>query len=225
MRLVCITSTGNCGTAFGSSGGGATGPSAGTLSPTTVLVASPDKPVQDVREYLKCITASQGATFTVYARQPRPGTTDTWAGTLRNPDVGHTFISITQNGITRVLGFYPTSEKAIVDDGPSIMGDNSQEAYSVSITTTLSPAQLASLLAYINAHSSDTYSLNNYNCTDFGIGAAGTVGLSLPDTYGSWGIGGGSTPGTLGQDMRTMPLPAGATRTLSGTSPANAGGC
>ena len=69
------------------------------------------------------------------------------------------------------------------------------------------------------------YKLTNYNCTDFGIGAAEAAGLHLPDSYGSWGIGDGSNPGTLGQNMRTMPLPAGATRTLSDTAPANAGGC
>lgn len=221
-------STGGGSTGGSSDGGGSSGEGTSTssaISPTTVLVIPPDTPVNNIQEYLKCFTASQSATFTVYAEQPRPGKPDTWAASTSGPKVGHTFISITQDGITRVLGFYPTSPKALIDDGPGIIGDDSHHAYSVSITTTLSPATLNSLLTYIYANSSNTYVLPDYNCTDFGIGAAGATGLTLPDTYGSWGMSGGSTPGTLGQDMRTMSLPAGATRTLSGTAPNNAGGC
>ncbi|MGI4885769.1 MAG: hypothetical protein ACRYFR_12495 [Janthinobacterium lividum] len=228
-------STGDVGSGGGSTGGGSDGGGStggggdgtnptSTISPNTVLVIPPDKPVNNIRQYLKCFTASQSATFTVYARQPRSGRPDTWAGFP--PNVGHTFISITQGGITRVLGFYPTSNVAPIQDAAGIIGDNSQASYSISITTTISPANLNSLLTYIYSHSGDTYSLSDYNCTDFGIGAAAAAGLNLPDTYGTWGgVSGGNNPGNLGQDMRTVPLPAGATRTLSGTAPANAGGC
>lgn len=216
---------GDGGSSGGGGGGGSGTGTTGAISPTTVLVVPPTTPVNNIQEYLKCFTASQAATFTAYAQQPRPNHPDTWAPSASGPNVGHTFISITQNGITRVLGFYPTSDKAIFDDGPGVIGDNSQHAYSVRITTTISPGSLNSLLTYIYSHSNDTYSLTDYNCTNFGIGAAGAAGLTLPNTYGDWGIGGGSTPGTLGQDMRTMPLPVGATRSLSGTSPANTGGC
>ena len=211
----------------GSGGGGDDGGDAGTgaMSPTAVVVVPPDKPINNIREFLKCFTTSQGATFTVYVKQPYPGRPDTWRGPIDDPDVGHTFISITQNGITRVLGFYPTSNKAIFDEGPGIMGDNSYHTYSESITIAISSDKLNNLLTYIYTNSSNTYNLPNYNCTDFGIGAAAAAGLTLPDTYGSWGMGGGSTPGTLGQNMRVLPLPAGATRTFSGTAPSKAGGC
>lgn len=249
-----ITSTGNCGGTFtvdngppdpdwtgypsgtgpsdtpttgdgGGSGGGGTGNDTGSISSTTVLVRMPDKPIV-IRPFLRCFDASQGASLTIYARQPVPGTAETWDGNITTHDVGHTFISITQNGITRTFGFYPISEKAIFDAGPSIFGDNSQTPYSVSISTQLSPASLNSLLTYIYSKDNATYNLGVYNCTDFGIEAAGVAGLTLPRTYGSWGLGGGRTPGTLGQDMRTLSLPAGTTRNLSGgTSPANAGGC
>ncbi len=215
---------GEGGVGGGSGGGFGSGGTSG-LSPTTVLVAPPNIPVTDIRQFLKCFNTSQSAMFSVYARQPRPGTPTTWASSSSGPDVGHTFVSITQNGITRVFGFYPISDKAILDDGPGIFGDNGQTKYSIKITTTISQGDLNSLLTYIYSHSNNNYSLTDYNCTDFGIGAAGAAGLTLPDTYGNWGIGGGSTPGTLGQDMRTMPLPTGASRTLSGVSPTNTGGC
>lgn len=215
--------SGGSGGGGGSEGGGASSPSG--LSPDAILALPPDKPINNLREYLKCFTASQGATFTIYARQPKAGKPDAWSGNPVDPNVGHTFISITQNGITRVVGFYPTSKKSYAEDGPSIMGDNSQAPYSVQITTTISPTSLANLLNYINSHSGYNYRLYNYNCTDFAVEAAGVVGLMLPDPTGSYGLGECSTPGMLGQGMRTMPLPAGATRSLAGTSPANAGGC
>lgn len=217
---------GGGGSTGGGGGGGGGGDGTGTtsgISPTTVLVIPPDIPVNNIQQYLKCFTGNQGATFTVYAEQPRPGRADTWAGFP--PRVGHTFISISQNGITRVFGFYPSSSVALVDDAVGVIGDDSRHPYSVKVTTTISPAQLANLLTYINSNSGATYSLSEYNCTNFGIGASGATGLMLPNTYGDWGMSGGSTPGTLGQDMRTMPLPAGTTRALSGTAPANACGC
>jgi hypothetical protein len=195
------------------------------ITPTTVLVLPPEKPVSNLREYLKCFTANQGATFSIYVRQPIPGKSDAWNGNIVKPDVGHTFISITQNNITRVLGFYPTSEKSYAGDGPSIIGDNSQDPYTLRVTKELSPTDLANLLSYINFHASYNYRLYNYNCTHFGVEAAAVVGLMLPDPTGSYGLGDCSTPGSLGQKMQAMPLPSGVTRSPAGNSPPNAGGC
>lgn len=223
--------TGGGGGSDGGTGGGGTGPYGSTpdpsgLSPNAVVLIPPTTPVQNVRDFLKCLTISQSATLAVYAAQPRPGTDATWAGNPLSPRVGHAFLSITQNGITRVLGFYPTSSISFVQDASGIIGDDSNHDYSVRISTTISPSQLANMLTYIYGNSNATYVLPDYNCSDFLIGAAGAAGLYLPDTYGQWGgISGGTNPGNLGQDMRNMSLPAGATRTLSGTAPSNSGGC
>lgn len=79
-------------------GGGSTGGSGGSagsggnwngFSPSTTLVVLGEKPVSDIRQFLKCFTTTQGATFTVYVRQPVPGTSDTWSV---KGGVGHTFI-------------------------------------------------------------------------------------------------------------------------------------
>ena len=56
--------------------------------------------------YLYCFNLNSGAVFTIYADQPTPNSSTAWSG-ITTPDVGHTFISIKQNGITRVLRFYP----------------------------------------------------------------------------------------------------------------------
>ncbi|MGI4821327.1 MAG: hypothetical protein ACRYFV_08965 [Janthinobacterium lividum] len=212
----------------GYGGGGGGGSSNTSITATTVLVVPPDRPVNDIRQFLKCFTVSQGATYTVYAKQPVPGTTDTYVfGPNGIPIVGHTFISITQNGITRVLGFYPTSSAAPLGPVTSVMGDDSQHPFDVSITTPISPNSLNNVLNYLYASLSNTYSLQNNNCTDIGIGASAQTGLILPDTQGTWGgVWGGSNPANLGQDMRTVTLPTGATRnTTGGTAPANQGGC
>lgn len=212
---------------YGGSGGG--GVATPTLSPNVVLVIPPppNHTIQNVPDHLKCFNKAQGATFSVYATQPRPGTRATWTGSPLRPDVGHTFISITQGGITRVVGFYPAGGVTPLNpSGPSTLADDSDHDYSVRIDMPLTAAQLESLLNYILAYPG-TYNLNSYNCTDFGVGAAGAAGLSLPTTQGSWAPGsGGLNPGDLGQDMRTMSLPAGVSRDVqSGQADSDNGSC
>ncbi len=202
----------------GASGSGSHGGSIGTLAPNVILAAPPTNQIANISDHLKCYDRTQGATFSVYAAQPRPGTRQTWSGNMLSPNVGHTFVSITQGGITRVMGFYPAlGISPLNPSGPSVLSDDSDHDYSVRINFTLTPSQLANLLAYISAYPG-AYDLNNYNCTDFGIGASGAAGFPLPATDGSWGPGPnhGRNPGGLGQDMRLMPLPSGASRDLQG---------
>ena len=218
------------GTSWGGGGGTPTTGGGGTgINNYTPFVVAPGNPVTNLQNFLKCFDTSKGATMTVYVRQPVPGTADTYKiAPNGKPDVGHTFLSITQNGITRVLGFYPTSSVAILFDSPGVMGDNSQTPYTTSITIPLSVSGLSNVLGYIYLNSGVTYSLNNFNCTNFAIGAAAAGGLVLPSTPGQWGgglVGGGLNPGNLGQDISTMPLPPGAQRSTAGTSPSNNGGC
>jgi hypothetical protein len=50
-----------------------------------------------------------------------------------------------------------------------------------------------------------TYDLNTHNCVDAAIQAAAACGISLPDTYQAWPLGGGgSNPGDFGEDLRGM---------------------
>lgn len=72
----------------------------------------------------------------------------------------------------------------------------------------------------------NTYDLNTYNCTDFAIAIGNLAGLNLSDSYGSWPGGGGSNPGQLGQNIRTMSLPTNARRQTTGANSAsNTGTC
>ena len=246
-----ITTTGDCSyggggnvppiySGGGGSGGGSTGPggyggggddgSGNTttmvLTSTMVLVNRPDLPVTNIKQYLKCFDTNQPATLTVYARQPVQGTNDTYAFHNLKPDVGHSFISITQNGITRVMGFYPTSPLSIFVTATGIFGDNSQTAYTAKASMLINGGNLYSLLQYIYSTDGKNYDLQTYNCTDFAIQAAHAAGVDLPDTWGRWGgIGGGSNPGSLGNDLIEKPLPATVEKGGAGTSPSNKGTC
>jgi hypothetical protein len=157
-----------------------------------------------IAEYLRCLSRNQGAQVTIYIDQPTPGSRNAWSGSALDPDVGHTFVSIQQNGITRVFGYYP--EVAVRPDTPTAPGvlfDDSGHEYDVRLDIWVDAAHLG---AVIDAATSApaTYNLNTFNCTDFGIAISQAAGVPLADTQGTWIGGGGSNPGDLGQDVRAM---------------------
>ncbi|MEM8569177.1 MAG: hypothetical protein AAGF85_22160 [Bacteroidota bacterium] len=181
-----------------------------------IIVEGPDTPIEDMAEYLKCFDTSQGATITIYADQP-----------VANSDVpsngfdpGHSFISISQNGFVRVFGFYPEADKVNPFGSiPSAAGDDSGRAYDVSVTINATPSQLSNVI--YAAYFTGDYNLNTMNCTDYAINIINFTGLDVPDSFNTWPAGGGSNPGTLGQNLRSMDLPPGATRNTSGGSAPN----
>ena len=193
----------------------------------TVVVISPETPIADMVKYLECFDTSKSATIAIYADQPKSGSSDAWAATWSGAVVGHTFVSIIQEANTSVFGFYPSTDDTRVTSPPelSAMGNDSGESYNVSVSITVSGNVLQQILQYAISYN-DTYDLDNYNCTDFGIEIGNLAGMGLPDCYGSWLGGGGSNPGTLGQHLRNMTLPNGAIRNTSGgTAPTNKKGC
>ena len=193
----------------------------------TVVVISPETPIADMVKYLECFDTSKSATIAIYADQPKSGSSDAWAATWSGAVVGHTFVSIIQEANTSVFGFYPSTDDTRVTSPPelSAMGNDSGESYNVSVSITVSGNVLQQILQYAISYN-DTYDLDNYNCTDFGIEIGNLAGMGLPDCYESWPGGGGSNPGTLGQHLRNMTLPNGAIRNTSGgTAPTNKKEC
>lgn len=188
--------------------------------------------INDINEYLKCFQTSQGAVFTLYVDQPTANSNESWSGNPLNPNVGHTFISIKQSGIRRVLGFYPLNEVSLND--PSTTGsfvNDSAHEFDVSISFNINSVQLTNLVNYIKQNANTTYDLNTYNCTDFGMISSEQVGVTLPSAFGTWGVtgvgsGGGDNPGQLGQNIRNMPNRDGVTKNTSGgISLSNIGNC
>lgn len=201
-------------------GGGNNG--GGDVSNTPLIIfADPSVIISNINDYLKCFDLSKGAVFTIYTDQPTPNSTATWSGSPRDPDVGHTFIALQQGTIRRVFGFYPkTAVNPYSPIDKQAFGNNEGYSFDVSINIPISSSQLLNIIGYTNSVPPN-YDLNNYNCTDFGIQVANLAGLSLPDSYGSWLYGGGSNPGTLGQNIRNMTLPSIANRQTTTTNAAN----
>ncbi|MCL1650635.1 hypothetical protein M2T70_16865 [Elizabethkingia anophelis] len=184
--------------------------------------------IPNIKDYLKCLNLSQGATVTLYVDQPTPNTTSTWSGSVADPNVGHTFISITQGGTTRFMGFYPSNSISPFSSPPAAVGmyvNDQGHKFSVSITSNITATQLNNIVGYINSMSSATYNLNTYNCTNFGIDALAKAGISLPKTSGNWPGGGGSNPGNLGQDLRNLNNSSVQKNTSGGNAPKNTGSC
>ena len=179
-------------------------------------------------EYLECLDANSSATITVYIDQPVAGQDDTLTNDGLSVDVGHTFISLTQGSVTRVMGFYPRDGVRPIlnpSSAPAMVNDGGHH-YDVSISANISSSRMGNVLSAIRSYGDDTYHLSRFNCTDYALKIAEAAGLSLPDTSGSWPGGGGSNPGNLGEDVRGLPNNTNQTTdTTGGNAPVNSGTC
>lgn len=219
------TSNGGSGASDGRAGSGGRGSVRTTpIIERKIVVVTPDKPISDMVDFLKCFDSSKSAQVTIYVAEPNPGSGDTHSGT----NVGHTFVSITQGTSTATFGFYPATDNIypiINPSDPSKMGEDGGKGFSASISRTVTSTQFASILSYSRSFK-NTYDLNTYNCSDFGIEVGNLAGFNLPDSYGTWPGGGGSNPGTLGVYIRSQT--SDSTQTVnkkSGISPATKKGC
>ena len=191
------------------SGGGSGGGKGDAPLEAPIILLGPYVVITNINDYLKCFNLSQAARLVIYVDQPIPNSIDAWSGTIINPNVGHTFIAIQQGSIRRVFGYYPetTVTPSLSPSDPAVFGNDQSHIFDVSLAVNISPNQLLNIIGYCN-NAPSTYNLNNYNCSDFAIAIGNLGGLNLPDSYGTWNGGGGSNPGQLGQNIRTMSLPA-----------------
>jgi hypothetical protein len=192
-----------------------------------VILDDPGDKIVNIANYLKCFDLSKSASLTIYVDQPVSNSSDTWTWDGDRPDVGHTFLTITQGEYTRSFGFYPDGgvTPKFSPSNSSVLKDDSDHSYDVSIQLSISSTQLTSIYSDITSANS-TYNLNAYNCADFAFDISSSGGLTLPDTYGSWPGGGGSNPGNLGEDIRSMPSSSDYNVDESaGSAPSNSGDC
>jgi hypothetical protein len=192
------------------------------------LVGGPSVVIRDRNDYFNCFKTTSPAILTIYADQPKAGSNDPVYGT----DVGHSWMSITQTvgntTVTRVFGYYPLDGASPMDPtDPGTLVNDSAHEYDVSLSVPLNARQLSLMLNYTINQLPGTYDLNTYNCTDFVVEACRAAGIPLPENSQTWFGGGGLCPGQLGEDLRTLDIPAKPeTRDLDGgTGPANSGGC
>lgn len=187
---------------------------------------APGDIITDINAYLKCFDLNAGAKVTIYVDQPTADSRDTWSGAVTNPDVGHTFISIQQGNITRVLGFYPSQGVSPFSPSEkSVLVEDASHPYDINVEITVTAAQLKSVINLAKA-APKNYNLNTYNCTDFGSQISAAAGFSIKNTDGAWPGGGGSNPGDFGQDLRAMSSTSNAKiNKASGTGASNGGTC
>jgi|GEM_PF-2104675 len=128
-------------------------------------------------------------------------------------DVGHTFIGFNQiksddTVVKLKFGFYPKENvyPRIKDESPSIIKNDVNHNFEVCREFEVTKAQFASAFNYAKNvfDQKQTYNLNEYNCTDFAIQVCLQAEINIPDTFGSWVVGGGSNPGDLGEDLRSF---------------------
>ncbi|WP_143092914.1 hypothetical protein [Arsenicibacter rosenii] len=128
----------------------------------------------------------------------------------------------------KVSGWYPADNaNPSSPTSPETFGqdDGYQVGYDVSVTFKITPDNFFKMIDYINTLSGN-YDLNDFNCMDFTVQALAKGGINIPDNYTSWPGGGGSSPGKLGEALRNMTLPSGATRQTDFGDPSpNSGDC
>ena len=156
-------------------------------------------------------------TLTLYAKQPNVNTRDPFSGNpITGVDVGHTFVSMATNfgGLDKniTFGFYPSSTVDLnIRIAPMETVDDSNKPYDSSVEIQLTCDDFNTALNNSIISSANTnYDLNNYNCTDFGISVANSVGLGVTDTSSPWVYlgkvyGNSSNPGDLGEDIKLIP--------------------
>jgi hypothetical protein len=201
--------------------GGGTGTGTGTY---TIPAAPTSAVVSTIADYLKCFDKTLPGTITIYADQPLPSHRDPYILDSNNvPDVGHSFISITQGATTRFIGYYPATpvDPFLHPEAPGKYVNDAGHHYDVKLTLTANATQFSAILSGIKAFGG-TYNLDNNNCTDFAISIANLASAGITKTLGTWAVTHqGCNPGDLGEDLR---LKSASVKT-AGTAGSNAGTC
>jgi len=190
----------------------------------TPIVVGPDIPIINLEEYLNCFNTSQNAIVTIYADQPSPNYPN--IPISASDGVGHSFISIEQGNHNVSFGFYPSDGVGYLDPTDGIMGNDQNHGFDVSVSISVSPQTLQTLITHSLSFAVAQYDLQDTNCTDFAITAGNIVGFDIPksECTSSYVVGNGATPGKFGDYLRNMALPNGATPDRDGgTTPPNNG--
>lgn len=198
---------------------------------TLVIFDSPESPtaieIDLQNDIIDCFDTTNNQngyhTITIYVDQPVENSNDTYdINIFGDIEVGHTFIGLEQgsNGVVnqKVLGLYPNG--GVSPDQPetsAIYIDDGGHDYDVSIRIEVTPTVFNAMINYISSiNTSDpNYNLNNNNCSNFALSLFNLSGSNIPDTSANWEVmgnvlGGGTNPGSLGQDIRNLnPLPTG----------------
>ena len=199
----------------GGGGGGGTGSGNTSNIVNAPLTLSPEAPITDLKQELKCFTNSNTSTYSVSVNvnEPDPGTRD-----LVNPispyPVGHTFLTLEQDNadgssIIRSVGFYPkNSVKPGTEKDQSIFGNDSNTPYDITLNISVTGSEMNTVLTQLKYQQALQYDLNNFNCTNSAMEALNSININLPSTKSDELLFSGNDPGDLGEDLRNLNLNA-----------------
>ncbi len=187
-NLVSFTNGG--GSNFSISSGGGINNYAVNANNVSFAYDSNEPSVPDIRYKLKCFAAGTNTTnytyaITVYVDEPYPnsGSSISYSG-----NVGHVWIGFqktnNQTGAVSAssIGLYPSSygPSAMRSGVPSNVKENSSHAADVSITYAVNSDQFDRAVNSAVFNSNRSYSLENYNCTDYINTICSDAGLVIP---------------------------------------------
>jgi hypothetical protein len=125
--------------------------------------------------------------------------------------VGHTFITLIKynadsTSVSRSFGFYPKKEhflsaSPLFPTTGSVFKNDAQHSWDETVGKFISERRFKRILKVIKQYDQKNYNLNKNNCTDFGLSLAGTAGISILYTRGSWPLGRGNNPASAGQSV------------------------
>jgi len=193
----------------GDSGGGST---MGYIEAAPTIY-SPDKPVTDIKNEVKCFTNDPSATYTISinVNQPIPGSRELYEPFATFP-VGHAYLTLQQinsdgSMVVRNIGFYPkNSVKPGRAIGQSTFGDDSDTPFDVSLKITVSGSDFSTVVNTLTTQQSLNYDLNKFNCTSSAISALGSININLPNTNSGSILFNGTNPADFGEDIRAINL-------------------
>ncbi|GAB4014919.1 hypothetical protein [Spirosoma koreense] len=184
-----------------------------------------NEPTVSITDALKCFavgtnTSDFNYSITVYVQEPYPGSgkSISYGG---NP--GHVWIGFQkqnkQTGVTSSssVGLYPNSygPQTVRSGVPSAIMENSTTQATVSIIYAVNSSQFDQAVTSAINNSRRSYSLENYNCTDYVNSIMSDTGLTIPKPvsyivvfyplpYNNTDVFTIHSPGALGKILRNM---------------------
>ncbi|WP_442588157.1 hypothetical protein ACSBL2_19110 [Pedobacter sp. AW31-3R] len=143
----------------------------------------------------------------LHVKQPAPGKRKIFVWT----NTGHTFITLIKYNTDSTFasasfGFYPDKDQLlsatpVAPTTSAVFKDDAAHLWDEIMGKFISHHTFQNILELTRKFEGMTYNLNDQNCTDFGLQAAGLAGIHIGDTFGKWPFGRGNNPAVTGQSI------------------------
>jgi hypothetical protein len=179
----------------GSGGGGGSSTGGGSSNDPVVLIDEETQdvnPAIEIQQYIKCFgsvpDAGSTCSIEIYSDIPVDNNPNSFFD-ISTMSPGHTFISISKkNGtqyVSQNIGFYPKSGYKSMTYAPTAgkLVDNAKHEFNASLSMSLTPDQLSTILLRMQQLSNLNYDVDQYNCTDWALdifNSVRTTKLEIP---------------------------------------------